>query len=65
MVVLDIIRNICQFFVLVGALNWGTFGILDVNIITVFFGDILSKIVCGIIALSGLYIILLKASLRG
>jgi hypothetical protein len=65
MVTLEIIRNICQFFVLVGALNWGTFGLLDVNIITVFFNDILSKMIYSIIALSGLYLILLKASLRG
>jgi uncharacterized membrane protein YuzA (DUF378 family) len=62
----DLLRSITQFFVLVGALNWGTYGLLNINVVDVLFGSsTLAKAFYTIIALSGLFIIGLKLTMKG
>jgi uncharacterized membrane protein YuzA (DUF378 family) len=63
----DYIRLFAQFFVLVGALNWGTYGVFGVDIIQVLFGQgtQIATFFYATIGLSGLFIIMMKAALRG
>ena len=58
---LELLRVITQFFVIVGALNWGTYGIFGIDIVKNVFGDnIYSKFFYWAIAISGILIILTK-----
>ena len=43
--------------VIIGAVNWGLVGFLEFNLVAAIFGDmsILSRIVYGLVGLSGLY----------
>lgn len=62
----DLLRSITQFFVLVGALNWGTYGVFGINVVDVLFGtSTLAKAFYSIIGLSALFIIGLKVTMRG
>jgi uncharacterized membrane protein YuzA (DUF378 family) len=56
-----ILRLITQWFVLVGALNWGTYGLLGIDVVAAIFGKSqISTFFYSTIAFSGLYIIIMK-----
>ena len=57
----ELLRLIAQWAILVGALNWGTYGLLGVDVIKSIFGtSTVATFFYGLIALSGIFIILLK-----
>jgi uncharacterized membrane protein YuzA (DUF378 family) len=59
--IFELFRLITQWFVLVGALNWGTYGLLGIDVIAVFFGKTsYATFFYAAIAFSGLFIILLR-----
>jgi uncharacterized membrane protein YuzA (DUF378 family) len=59
--VFELLRLISQWFVLVGALNWGTYGLLGVDVVAVIFGkSSYATFFYAAIAFSGLFIILLR-----
>jgi uncharacterized membrane protein YuzA (DUF378 family) len=59
--VFNTLRLITNWFVLVGALNWGTYGLLGIDVVSVIFGKSgYATFFYSMIAFSGLFIILLK-----
>ncbi len=63
---LEVLRLISQFFVLVGALNWGTYGLLGIDVISTIFGKTsVATAFYALIAFSGLFIILLRVMFLG
>lgn len=49
------LQKICLVFTIIGALNWGLVGVLDVNIITLLFGvdTAISNLIFAIVGVSG------------
>jgi uncharacterized membrane protein YuzA (DUF378 family) len=60
----DVLTLTTQFFVLLGALNYGIFGVSDIDILAFLLGPLVT-IVYVLIGLSGLYISVLKITMRG
>jgi uncharacterized membrane protein YuzA (DUF378 family) len=59
--VFELFRLITQWFVLVGALNWGTYGLLGIDVVSVFFGkSAYATFFYAAIAFSGVFIILMR-----
>jgi uncharacterized membrane protein YuzA (DUF378 family) len=59
--VFELLRLITQWFVLVGALNWGTYGLLGIDVVAVIFGkSAYATFFYSAIAFSGLFIIILR-----
>lgn len=56
---MEIIRKIAVILTLIGGLNWGLVGVLDLDLVALIFGPmtILSRIVYGLVGLSSIYLI--------
>lgn len=60
----DIVILTTQFFVLLGALNYGIFGVSNIDVLSFLLGPLVT-VVYVLIGLSGLYISVLKLTMRG
>jgi uncharacterized protein len=49
--------TVAMVLVVVGALNWGLVGLLDMNVVSSILGDSLAKIVYILVGLSGLLVL--------
>lgn len=45
--------NICLILVIIGALNWGLVGLLDMNLVDMVLGEMLAKIVYILVGAAG------------
>lgn len=54
---MKIIDKIALALIIIGAINWGLIGILNFNLVATIFGDmsIISRIIYGLVGLSGLW----------
>ena len=55
-----LICKIVQLFLVIGALNWGLVGLLDINLVTMIFGEIviLVKVIYILVGVAGIITIL-------
>ena len=53
---METLQKVCLVFTIIGAINWGLIGILDLNLVSMLFGEdsILSNIVYTIVGITGL-----------
>lgn len=53
---MNTLQKVCLVITIVGALNWGFIGLLDINIITAIFGteSIIARIIYSLVGLTGL-----------
>ena len=53
---METVQKIALIFTIIGAINWGLIGILDINLVATLFGDgsMLSRIVYSIVGLTGI-----------
>ena len=51
------IQSISQILLIIGGINWGLVGLLDINLVSTIFGDMttLSRIIYTIVGLAGIY----------
>ncbi len=56
---MELVRKIAVILTIIGGLNWGLVGILDLDLVALIFGPmtILSRIVYSLVGLSSLYLI--------
>lgn len=56
---MKVLDTIALILVIIGALNWGLIGIFDFNLVDSIFGDmsLISRIVYGLVGISGLWCI--------
>ncbi len=56
---MKIVNCIALLLCIIGAINWGLIGIMNINLVSSLFGDMsmLSKIIYILVGLSGLYLI--------
>ncbi len=54
---MKVIDKIALVLVIVGAINWGLIGVFNFNLVATIFGDmtIISRIIYGLVGLSGLW----------
>jgi uncharacterized protein len=59
---LSLLKSITYFIVIIGALNWGLFGLFDIDIVALVFGEMsfLSKTIYNFIGLSAILSLLLE-----
>jgi uncharacterized membrane protein YuzA (DUF378 family) len=55
----DTLKLVALILAIIGALNWGLVGLLDINLVTLLFGGvpILAKLIYSLVGLSGLILI--------
>lgn len=53
---MNTLQKICLVITIVGALNWGFIGLLDINIVDAIFGagSVISRIIYSLVGLTGL-----------
>jgi len=63
---LNLLDWISLVLVIVGAINWGLVGVIDLNLVTKAFGDMskISRVVYVLVGLSGLYLLFVAGSLK-
>ena len=51
------IQSISQILLIIGGINWGLVGLLDINLVSTIFGDMttLSRVIYTIVGLAGIY----------
>ncbi len=51
------IQSISQILLIIGGINWGLVGLLDINLVSALFGDMtsLSRVIYTIVGLAGIY----------
>ncbi len=54
---MKVIDKIALVLIIIGAINWGLIGLFNFNLVTTIFGDmtIISRIIYGLVGLSGLW----------
>jgi len=55
---MDVLKTIALILVIIGGLNWGLVGLLELDVIVIIFGEmsILSRIIYGLMGLAAAYI---------
>lgn len=52
---MNTLQKICLTITIIGAINWGFIGLLDINLVEAIFGDTtISKIIYSLVGLTGL-----------
>ena len=53
---METLQKICLVLTIIGAINWGLIGILDLNVVSLLFGEktVISKIVYTLIGIAGI-----------
>ena len=62
-----IIGKVAYILMVIGAINWGLVGLLDINLVTLIFGSIpiLAKIIYILVGVSGVYALYCKIAKKG
>ena len=57
---MNILRTIAYVLVLIGAINWGLVGVMDVDLVALIFGEmtVFSRIIYSIVGISGIILLL-------
>lgn len=57
---MNILRTIAYVLVLIGAINWGLVGLMDIDLVAMLFGEmtVMSRIVYSIVGISGIILLL-------
>jgi len=57
---MNILRTVAYVLVLIGAINWGLIGVMDIDLVAMLFGEmsVLSRIVYSIVGISGIILLL-------
>ena len=57
---MNILRTTAYILVLIGAINWGLVGLMDIDLVALIFGEmtLLSRIVYSIVGVSGILLLL-------
>ena len=56
---MEILHKTCLIFTIIGAINWGLIALFKFDLVAAIFGDmtILSRIVYGLVGISGIWVI--------
>jgi len=57
---MNILRTIAYVLVLIGAINWGLVGVMDIDLVALIFGEmtVFSRIIYSIVGISGIILLL-------
>lgn len=57
---MNILRTVAYVIVLIGAINWGLVGLMDIDLVALIFGEmtVLSRIVYSIVGISGIILLI-------